>query len=414
LKKIYLEGDALSKVPLLPPVGRAGVTVPVKHASGDTPKTFGSVTAGTSASSVDSVSVGKAAASPKLTVDGKQKSTASPKQSVGKATNSVDCAKLVPGKVAASSKQAVDSAKQKATAAPKQKAASSVDGAKPAPAPLAKKDSSTGVLNKGFGGEVKVKRKFQRHGDSSSRPHHNGNVSEKLSTSYSIGKATQYIPDRRRADSGQTRVASPVKSSRIPPVQPIPYSKRAELLPTKTTPTHTPKKPKSIGTGYENVHPSPSQPKPHPLHSPPMPLSPESLDYENLSFNNRDSEVYENIGIGFAGSGDMAGPLPPLPMTKSPSMPVQQSYENVQLGKSPGGSRAKEEVMEDDDTLFGKEGPPGMQEMIYENFGPDKGNVLMSIEELAAHVESLGKKGLSTEYYKVRNEPVTGQHKACR
>lgn len=266
--------------------------------------------------------------------------------------------------------------------------------------------------------------------ETSSKYKLNGIGTEKLSTSCSVTKNTPKVSERKRAESADVphsskgqKVSSPVSTgtARIPPVHPQPYlggNKKgsAESAPQKTiTPPLTPKKTKSTATStdYENIQPS--HVKSHPQ-SPPKSLSQEDADYENLSFSNRDSDVYENIGIGFAGTGldSMTGPLPPLPLKKNP---VRQSYENVKVGKSMGRERRKEEVvevMEDDDTLFGKEGPPGMTEMIYENFGPDKGNRAMTVEELVEHVETLGKKGLSTEYYRVRNEPITGLHKACR
>ena len=140
-----------------------------------------------------------------------------------------------------------------------------------------------------------------------------------------------------------------------------------------------------------------------------------------MEFCNRDSDVYENIGIGFAGTGTtVTGPLPPLPLSRS-SHPPNRSYENVELNKKQPKKKNKkpkkeeaESVEEDDEVLFGPEGPPGMQDIIYENFGPDKGNCLMSVEEMRRHVDKLGKKGISTEYYRVRNEPIKGAHKACR
>ena len=165
-----------------------------------------------------------------------------------------------------------------------------------------------------------------------------------------------------------------------------------------------------------------------------MPPPSLSLDqeYENLTFDGADNnDDYENISIGFAGTGvsgeNPSGPLPPLPLQRQPIAPQsaagRQSYENVELKKSPvrirqqERGRDKDEVMvveDDDETLFGKEGPPGMQENIYENFGPDRGNRVMCVEELLGHVEKLGKKGLSTEYYRIRNEPIKGSHKVCR
>lgn len=60
--------------------------------------------------------------------------------------------------------------------------------------------------------------------------------------------------------------------------------------------------------------------------------------------------------------------------------------------------------MDDDDTLFGKEGPPGMkrEEVIYENFGPDDGNKYMTVEEMERHIRKKDKKGLSAEYLRIK------------
>ena len=189
-----------------------------------------------------------------------------------------------------------------------------------------------------------------------------------------------------------------------------------------TTP-HTKTVPQLVGQklAYENVDFLPNKEITSPSHvNSPSHIKPlQDLEYENYEFqSNRDSDVYENIGIGFAGDGrDISGDLPPLPLSRDrPEAPGKLSYENVELKKPPSKGRAlaDSEVEEDDEVLFGKEGPPGMEESIYENFGPDKGNRLMTAEELASHVEKLGKKGIYTEYFKVRNEPITGPHKACR
>ena len=136
----------------------------------------------------------------------------------------------------------------------------------------------------------------------------------------------------------------------------------------------------------------------------------------------RDSDVYENISIGFAGTGkDLSGPLPPLPPPKDSNARKSgaQAYENVEFLTPDSKMRKKLEkslsVEDDDDRLFGDEGPPGMKdEIIYENYGPDKGNRQMSLKDLEAHVEKLGKNGLATEYCRIRNEPISGSHKACR
>lgn len=304
--------------------------------------------------------------------------------------------------------------------------------------PVGKAD---GLFSKFGGGEVKKRvQKIASNGESPSRDKQSGNASDNFTTSCSVKKSKPAEGvERRRADSADRATPSkghgqsgPSQSPHIPPLHPLPYTAGNKKGASESLPTKTKLLMKSVSTEYENVSapktktesqskpPPQPPPQPHPESQPhPQPLSQESLDYEILAFTNRDSDVYENIGIGFAGTGDqVTGPLPPLPLHRQPAQPVRQSYENVALGKSPVKGRRKEQrkevVEEEEDTLFGKEGPPGMQETIYENFGPDRGNRLMTIEELAAHVEKLGKKGLSTEYYRVRNEPITGAHKACR
>ena len=95
------------------------------------------------------------------------------------------------------------------------------------------------------------------------------------------------------------------------------------------------------------------------------------------------------------------------------------SYENIEFSPLPSQSSqrhgpapsmpapvlpSEEHVMDDDDTLFGKEGPPGMkrEEVIYENFGPDDGNKYMTVEEMERHIRKKDKKGLSAEYLRIK------------
>lgn len=273
---------------------------------------------------------------------------------------------------------------------------------------------------------------------------------KELSTSYNSDKSTSDFVDRRRANSADKPQPSQSSASprrlRAQPLKPVVVASNKHTdSPSVSTasPPQSHTQTKARPTQYENVN-APTKKPPPPTKPPPFQsLSQgDAADYDNLIFSNRDSDVYENIGIGFAGdSGTLSGPLPPLPLAKSPlaAQHVRMDYENVEIGGkkgssegkggkggkgggkgSPGSPRAakmKEPVVEEDDeTLFGKEGPPGMktQETIYENFGPDKGNKLMSIEELAAHVEKLGKAGLATEYLRIRNEPITGAYKACK
>lgn len=55
-----------------------------------------------------------------------------------------------------------------------------------------------------------------------------------------------------------------------------------------------------------------------------------------------------------------------------------------------------------------------IDEVIYENFGPDEGHRWMSAHELQQYVANKGKKGLSAEYYKIKNEQLTGSYEAFK
>lgn len=269
----------------------------------------------------------------------------------------------------------------------------------------------------GLGGEIK--KTVRNFTSAISKGKHGAKTPNHPTTNSNVSKKNP-LDGRKRANSADKATPKPevggVSSAGGSPRRPrVPVQLLKDVVPSKppssknTPPSSLPQRVKP--SSYENVDLTEASPAGL------QPLSPvDDTAYENLSFTNKhDSEVYENFGIGFAGiDGNLTGPLPPLPPTRHPIQQARRtSYENVTLGK-----KAKEmtTVEEDDDTLFGKEGPPGMQqqETIYENFGSDKANRLMTIEELAAHVEKLGKKGLSTEYYRIRNEPITAAHTTCK
>lgn len=56
----------------------------------------------------------------------------------------------------------------------------------------------------------------------------------------------------------------------------------------------------------------------------------------------------------------------------------------------------------------------GDNDGIYENFGPDEGSRWMSAQELQQYLTKKGKKGISAEYFKIKNEPLTGSHAVCK
>ena len=53
-------------------------------------------------------------------------------------------------------------------------------------------------------------------------------------------------------------------------------------------------------------------------------------------------------------------------------------------------------------------------ENIYENFGPDEGHKWMGVVELEQYIGRKGKTGLSSEYYKIKNDPLSGSARAFR
>ena len=243
---------------------------------------------------------------------------------------------------------------------------------------------------------------------------------------------------RRRADSVDTNLLSMTVTNEtstttssprklVGPIKPIPYGENSNesLAHQSTQPTSNPAQRKTsrmhVKSDYENVLPNLDSSQLRKPHIPPPPAVLTDKYENNMQYCNRDScDIYENMDIGFAGhGGENSGPLPPIPLCREPvagaAQPVKQRYENVVIKKFKKKriTEKSASVEDDDETLFGKEGPPG-EEAIYENFGPDKGHQQMKLEELEAHVEKMGKKGLGTEYFKIKNEPLSGAHKACR
>ncbi|XP_019853323.1 PREDICTED: uncharacterized protein LOC100636373 isoform X2 [Amphimedon queenslandica] len=111
-------------------------------------------------------------------------------------------------------------------------------------------------------------------------------------------------------------------------------------------------------------------------------------------------------------------------LTPPPSLPPQYSDdallddEDERVGvaplhpKRPDKRNAYENICftvdEDEGEILSAESTR-KDEIIYENFGPDKGNRFMSASELEAYVNEKGIRGLSEEYFKIKNEPVTGK-----
>ena len=69
-------------------------------------------------------------------------------------------------------------------------------------------------------------------------------------------------------------------------------------------------------------------------------------------------------------------------------------------------------TVEDEGELLNQE--TQFDEIVYENFGPDDGNKWMSSHELEQYITKKRKTGLSSEYYKIKNEPLCGSADAFR
>lgn len=92
---------------------------------------------------------------------------------------------------------------------------------------------------------------------------------------------------------------------------------------------------------------------------------------------------------------------------------TRHQYENITIltesGPMPYLSDSDEEVED-----FSGDESPAPEEVIYENFGSDKGNQYMSAEEMEKHLQQKGKKGMSVEYLRIKNEPLAHPYTACK
>ena len=247
--------------------------------------------------------------------------------------------------------------------------------------------------------------------DDKSSPHHQSSSRQRAradsvgKAGHSVAKQESGLPSSAGGSPKRSKVKKDGSPSMSPPAPPLQNTAVSGM------------------SDYENMELGQFSMGPAPPTTVPVPAILTRMDSDkrdSVDRSDSDADVYENVCIGFAGPPkDLTGPMPPLPPPKESGKPAAQNYENVKFLKSSdrlGGRRLEKSlsVEEDDDTLFGEEGPPGMQENIYENFGPDKGNRQMNLKDMAAHVEKLGKNGLATEYCRIRNEPISGPHTACR
>lgn len=282
------------------------------------------------------------------------------------------------------------------------------------------------------------------------------NEEKRGSSNQSVSKS--HADDRARSASSSGQASGPLQQIK----QGSPNKVKRPLIPVKllsaeSVDSHREKKSKDSGsTGSDSGHsshhtdvsmatkvPPPSTHIQHVHNVSPYASSTVAMatTHQSCSYDNGEYENVEFKQESSTGRGQQQAP-PTLinyenvvvkpqqrPRPTLQQQPPDDNYENVdfsslppQLSQRNKGSTqlphppSDEHVSDDDDVLFGKEGPPGMRrdEVIYENFGPDAGNKQMSIDELEKHILKQDKKGLSAEYLKIKNEPLCGSYKASR
>ena len=99
---------------------------------------------------------------------------------------------------------------------------------------------------------------------------------------------------------------------------------------------------------------------------------------------------------------------------QSPKM--RHQYENITILTAAGPIPYLQDTSssEDSEDFSGDECPAAPKEVIYENFGLDKGNQMMTAEELEKHLSQQEKKGISAEYLRIKNEPLAHPYIACK
>ena len=94
--------------------------------------------------------------------------------------------------------------------------------------------------------------------------------------------------------------------------------------------------------------------------------------------------------------------------------PTKHQYENISIITAAGPIPYLHDTSSSDSEDFSGDESPAPQEVIYENFGFDKGNQSMGVEELEKYLSQQEKKGISAEYLRIKNEPMAHSHTACK
>ena len=192
--------------------------------------------------------------------------------------------------------------------------------------------------------------------------------------------------------------------------------------PVYSTPIKPGRRPPSPVSTYENV----DIPSPSPKRKPPRPQPDKiPLDKTRRVVTQDSPTCYENVTIHYVRShshspeplGQAEGGRSGVGMAVKPQKSSSRhDYENIQI-LTPAGPipyPLDTSSSDDDSEAFSGDEAPSPQEIIYENFGFDKGNQLMMAEELEKHLNREQKKGMSAEYLRIKNEPLAHSYTVCK
>ena len=146
---------------------------------------------------------------------------------------------------------------------------------------------------------------------------------------------------------------------------------------------------------------------------------------------------YENVAIHYVKSGSHS-PEPPrmasgqargghktspqegkekggVASSVQPAAKKRHDYENISILTPTGPIPYLQDTSSSEDSEdFSGDESPAPKEVIYENFGFEKGDLPMTADELESYLSQLEKKGISAEYLRIRNEPLAHPHTACK
>ena len=109
------------------------------------------------------------------------------------------------------------------------------------------------------------------------------------------------------------------------------------------------------------------------------------------------------------------GEAPTGKQSPSNNRKKKHQYENITILTPSGPVPYLHDMSSSEDSEdYSGEESPAPREVIYENFGSDAGNQMMTPVEMERHLAKKEKKGMSAEYLKIKNEPLAHPHITCK